>query len=329
MDHPRGSSPPLPPQTMSSYPSEYSRRSPPPPPPPSGYGYRSSGRPFSSRPSSSRSPPPPPRRSANDRYYERDYYYRTRSPVAAAAQPHPHATRYSSPPPPPPPPRYASPPRRRGDDNDATASRSRSPDRRSRYRDDYPPPPSSSSSRYDRRYYDRYDDSRRYDRYDDRRYPRSSMPRRPRRMDRGSSRDREESTTLFVGNLPYDYMEREVASMFERYGKVNKVTVPVDSATQRNKGFAFVEFDQRREAEDAFERLDKFSVEGRRLKLDWDIGLKKKDEYRGRRFQDRERLPPPRSPDRYASPPPPPPPLSSPPPRSREYRRDSRDLYRR
>lgn len=30
-----------------------------------------------------------------------------------------------------------------------------------------------------------------------------------------------------------------------------------------------------------------------------------------------------------ASPPPPPPPLSSPPPRSREYRRDSRDLYRR
>lgn len=57
--------------------------------------------------------------------------------------------------------------------------------------------------------------------------------------------------------------------MFERYGKVNKVTVPVDSATQRNKGFAFVEFDQRREAEDAFERLDKFSVEGRRLKLDW------------------------------------------------------------
>lgn len=62
------------------------------------------------------------------------------------------------------------------------------------------------------------------------------------------------------------------------------------------------------------------------------------------------RLPPPRSPDRCkykckriflyqyidpnhglldASPPPPPPPLSSPPPRSREYRRDSRDLYRR
>ncbi|KAI7886026.1 RNA-binding domain-containing protein [Lichtheimia hyalospora FSU 10163] len=324
MDHPRGSSPPPPPpQTMSSYPSEYTRRSspPPPPPPPPGYGYRPAGRTFATRPSSrSPPPPPPPRRSANDRYYERDYYYRTRSPVA---QPPPHATRYSSPPP-PPPPRYASPPRRRGD-NDGS-SRSRSPGRRNRYRDDYPPP---SSSRYDRRYYDRYDDTRRYDRYDDRRYARSSYPRKPRRMDRGSSRDREESTTLFIGNLPYDYMEREVASMFERYGKVNKVTVPVDSATQRNKGFAFVEFDQRREAEDAFERLDKFSVEGRRLKLDWDIGLKKKDEYRGRRFQDRERLPPPRSPDRYASPPPPPPPLSSPPPRAREYRRDSRDLYRR
>jgi RNA recognition motif-containing protein len=33
--------------------------------------------------------------------------------------------------------------------------------------------------------------------------------------------------------------------------------------------FAFVEFEERRDAEDAFEKFDGFSVEGRRLRLDW------------------------------------------------------------
>lgn len=33
--------------------------------------------------------------------------------------------------------------------------------------------------------------------------------------------------------------------------------------------FAFVEFEDRRDAEDAFEKFDGFSVEGRRLRLDW------------------------------------------------------------
>ncbi|CAG8697633.1 1369_t:CDS:2 [Ambispora leptoticha] len=112
--------------------------------------------------------------------------------------------------------------------------------------------------------------------YSERRGP----PRRSKPVERGSDKDRRDSTTLYVGNLPYAFREQDVADMFERYGRLRKVTVQLDHYTGRNKGFAFVEFEDRRDAEDAYDKYNGFSVEGRRLKLDWDIGLTKKDQHR-------------------------------------------------
>ncbi|KAL1936183.1 hypothetical protein VTP01DRAFT_317 [Rhizomucor pusillus] len=283
---------------------------PPPPPPPPEYntssssnsGYRASYRDRSLSPRRRISPPPPPparrySRDGGDRY-GRD-----------------HSDRY-------------------GRDNDDRYSRDRE-DRYSR-RDDYyssrrgsPPPPSysGSSSRYDR--YDRYDD-RRYRPYSP--YPPRPHPRRP--VDRGTEKERRESTTLFVGNLPYSFRERDVAAMFDKYGPIAKVTVPIDSITNKNKGFAFVEFEDRRDAEDAFDKYHGFSVEGRRLKLDWDIGLSKKDEHkstsRRRSYHDEPRDRPSRSlpsEDPYRRPPPPPPATYE--DDSAGYRRDAIDRYRR
>ncbi|CAB4407210.1 unnamed protein product [Rhizophagus irregularis] len=59
-------------------------------------------------------------------------------------------------------------------------------------------------------------------------------------------------------------------------GRLRKVTVQIDHYTGRNKGFAFVEFEDRRDAEDAFDNTMVPMLKGRRLKLDWDIGLGKK-----------------------------------------------------
>lgn len=102
--------------------------------------------------------------------------------------------------------------------------------------------------------------------------------------------------------------------MFKKFGTIVKITVVLDQYTGRNKGyviqiigpnfpslvdlimhaqtrisnlyyllllfshrFAFVEYEDRKNAEEAMEKYNGFDVEGRRLKLDWDIGLGKKD----------------------------------------------------
>ncbi|KAI8340789.1 hypothetical protein BC941DRAFT_418185 [Chlamydoabsidia padenii] len=142
----------------------------------------------------------------------------------------------------------------------------------------YPPPSHHHHAPHTRQsphYRQPYND-RRYQRYDDRLYDSRSRSSR-RTVDRGTEEERQRSTIIFVGNLPYDYCEKDVAGMFDRYGKLVKITIPIDAVTTKNKGFAFVEFEERRDAQEAMDNFQGFSVEGRRLKLDWDIGLNKKD----------------------------------------------------
>ncbi|TPX30565.1 hypothetical protein SmJEL517_g05904 [Synchytrium microbalum] len=111
---------------------------------------------------------------------------------------------------------------------------------------------------------------------------RHSSPRPRREIIKGAENDRATTTTLFVGNLPYRFEERDISELFGRYGPIKSISVPFDRHTGRNKGFSFVEFEDRRDAQDAFEKVQGFPVDGRKLKLDWDVGLQKKDELKGR-----------------------------------------------
>jgi RNA recognition motif-containing protein len=98
---------------------------------------------------------------------------------------------------------------------------------------------------------------------------------------RGTEEDRLRTTSLFVGNIPYSFEERDVINIFERFGKLRSVSVPIDRYTRRNRGFAFVDFEVRQDAEDAYNKYNGYEMEGRRLRMDWDIGRNAKDTLRG------------------------------------------------
>jgi RNA recognition motif-containing protein len=72
---------------------------------------------------------------------------------------------------------------------------------------------------------------------------------------------------IYVGNLPYNLSESELQDLFAQYGEVTKASVIMDKATNRSKGFGFVDMPDNKAAEAAINALNEKEVKGRNLKI--------------------------------------------------------------
>jgi RNA recognition motif-containing protein len=70
---------------------------------------------------------------------------------------------------------------------------------------------------------------------------------------------------LFIGNLPYDVTEAELRAHFAAVGPLVSLALPTDRDTGKPRGFAFVEFRERADAEDAIRHLNNQAFKGRPL----------------------------------------------------------------
>jgi RNA recognition motif-containing protein len=70
---------------------------------------------------------------------------------------------------------------------------------------------------------------------------------------------------LFVGNLSFKMNEEDIRDLFAAHGNVVSVSVPVDTATGRKRGFAFVEMGSQDEAEAAITALNGQTVDTRQI----------------------------------------------------------------
>ena len=71
-------------------------------------------------------------------------------------------------------------------------------------------------------------------------------------------------TTVYVGNLPNDTREREVEELFDKYGRIRDIDLKLPG---RPPAFAFVEFDDPRDAADAVKYRDGYDFGGSRLRV--------------------------------------------------------------
>ncbi|KAB2669624.1 MAG: RNA-binding protein, partial [Verrucomicrobia bacterium] len=75
----------------------------------------------------------------------------------------------------------------------------------------------------------------------------------------------ENQNRLFVGNLSYQTMERDIQDHFAAAGVVLNVNLMLDKFTGRSRGFAFVEFSTAEEAQRAVDMFQGKDLGGRAL----------------------------------------------------------------
>lgn len=79
-------------------------------------------------------------------------------------------------------------------------------------------------------------------------------------------------TSIFVAKLDFNATEDQLKSLFEEYGRVNRITIAKDRETGKPRGFAFVEMADESEADQAIQALDNYAINGR------NIAVKKADD---------------------------------------------------
>lgn len=70
---------------------------------------------------------------------------------------------------------------------------------------------------------------------------------------------------IYIGNLSYSVKERDLHQVMEDYGTVKSTKLIIDRATNRSKGFAFVEMENDDEAKNAIQELNGAEYAGRQM----------------------------------------------------------------
>ncbi|KAI5477253.1 translation initiation factor eIF-3 subunit 4 [Pseudohyphozyma bogoriensis] len=85
------------------------------------------------------------------------------------------------------------------------------------------------------------------------------------------SKNRDDLPTLRVTNLSEDAQDADLWDLFSRFGKINRIYVGKDQETGLCKGFAFVSFESRMEAEKAMQKINGLPYDHLILGCTWSI----------------------------------------------------------
>ena len=81
---------------------------------------------------------------------------------------------------------------------------------------------------------------------------------------------------VFIANITPETTKDQLYGLFQQFGEVSDIYIPVDFTTSRNKGFAFVEFEERSAAEKAVASSKKVILNEHSLYINWAIPKEKK-----------------------------------------------------
>merc|ERR1719348_2409824 len=91
-------------------------------------------------------------------------------------------------------------------------------------------------------------------------------------------------STLKVDNLTFRTTVEQLQKAFSKFGDIGDVYIPRDHRTKESRGFAFIRFYDRHDADDAMDEMDGFMLDGRPLRVqEARYGRPNNDRFRGGR----------------------------------------------
>lgn len=73
--------------------------------------------------------------------------------------------------------------------------------------------------------------------------------------------------TIYIGNLSFQATEDDIRDVFNEYGEVTRISLPIDRETGRKRGFAFVDMADESKEDQAISELDGAEWLGRELRV--------------------------------------------------------------
>ena len=87
---------------------------------------------------------------------------------------------------------------------------------------------------------------------------------------------------LFVGNIPFSMTEEELRTIFEEYGSILSCKLIVDLETGKSRGFGFIEYASKEDAQKAIDQVHDQEVKGKKLVVN-EARSKEKKGFQGNR----------------------------------------------
>ena len=90
-----------------------------------------------------------------------------------------------------------------------------------------------------------------------------------KKFETGKSGFNKDEYTVRVTNLPEEATETDLMELFKPFGKVNRIFLAKDKNTQASRGFAFVNFQVKDDAQRAIWGVNDYGYNHLILKVEW------------------------------------------------------------
>jgi len=76
---------------------------------------------------------------------------------------------------------------------------------------------------------------------------------------------------IIVRNLVFDMRENHLDKAFKQFGKIESINVPLNNSNNQNRGFGFVEFANKADAQSAIDAMNGSKFKGRNLTVEFSL----------------------------------------------------------